>query len=108
RYDPSTNRWLCNLAPTSSPRDSFGLVALDGSLYAVGGRYHDTSLNVVERYDVRRNEWIYVAPMGTRRHGVTVSVLNGLHIRRRRSRYKYSSKYRGEASRCLFGDCDMC
>ncbi|KAK6009720.1 kelch repeat protein, partial [Ostertagia ostertagi] len=77
QYDPSTNRWLCNLAPTSSPRDSFGLVALDGSLYAVGGRFHDTSLNVVERYDVRRNEWIYVAPMGTRRHGVTVSVLNG-------------------------------
>ncbi|PIO65284.1 kelch repeat protein [Teladorsagia circumcincta] len=77
RYDPSTNRWLCNLAPTCSARDSFGLVALDGSLYAVGGRYHDSSLNVVERYDIRRNEWIYVAPMATRRHGVSVSVLNG-------------------------------
>lgn len=29
------------------------------------------------RYDARRNEWTCVAPMGTRRLGVSVSVLNG-------------------------------
>ncbi|VDM83075.1 unnamed protein product, partial [Strongylus vulgaris] len=77
RFDPATNQWSCDVAPTSTCRTSVGVAVLDGFLYAVGGQDGINCLDVVERYDARRNEWTCVAPMGTRRLGVSVSVLNG-------------------------------
>ncbi|KJH40855.1 BTB/POZ domain protein [Dictyocaulus viviparus] len=96
RFDPATNQWSCDVAPTSTCRTSVGVAVLDGFLYAVGGQDGINCLDIVERstyyycktyycgiyedicsYDARRNEWTCVAPMGTRRLGVSVSVLNG-------------------------------
>ncbi|KAK6022461.1 kelch repeat protein, partial [Ostertagia ostertagi] len=61
----------------STGRDSLGVAALDGFLYAVGGTDGRHRYNLVERYDVRRNEWIRMTPMNTLRSGLAVSVLNG-------------------------------
>lgn len=36
RYDPQTNQWSCDVAPTTSCRTSVGVAVLDGFLYAVG------------------------------------------------------------------------
>ncbi|PIO53443.1 kelch repeat protein, partial [Teladorsagia circumcincta] len=61
----------------SYDRGSHGVATLDGFIYAVGGFSGSEVLNVVERYDPHRNYWAIVEPMGTKREGVSVSVLNG-------------------------------
>lgn len=99
RYDPQTNQWSSDVAPTSSCRTSVGVAVLDGFLYAVGGQDGVSCLNHVERYkivlvallqprfcnlhsvccryDPKENKWTKVASMMTRRLGVAVAVLNG-------------------------------
>jgi len=49
RYDPQTNQWSCDVAPTTSCRTSVGVAVLDGFLYAVGGQDGVQCLNHVER-----------------------------------------------------------
>lgn len=57
RYDPQTNQWSCDVAPTTSCRTSVGVAVLDGFLYAVGGQDGVQCLNHVERYDPKENKW---------------------------------------------------
>ena len=77
RYDPQTNQWSAEVAPTSSCRTSVGVAVLDGFLYAVGGQDGVSCLNHVERFDPKENKWTKVSSMMTRRLGVAVAVLNG-------------------------------
>lgn len=49
RYDPATNQWSCDVAPTSTCRTSVGVAVLDGRLYACGGQDGVSCLDVVER-----------------------------------------------------------
>ena len=49
RYDPQTNQWSSDVAPTSSCRTSVGVAVLDGYMYAVGGQDGVSCLNFVER-----------------------------------------------------------
>lgn len=77
RYDPQTDQWSCDVAPTTSCRTSVGVAVLDNLLYAVGGQDGVQCLNHVERYDPKENKWTKVAPMTTRRLGVAVAVLGG-------------------------------
>jgi len=51
RYDPQTNQWSSDVAPTSSCRTSVGVAVLDNSLYAVGGQDGVSCLNFVERFE---------------------------------------------------------
>ena len=57
RYDPQTNLWSSEVAPTSTCRTSVGVAVLDGYLYAVGGQDGVSCLNYVERYDPKENKW---------------------------------------------------
>lgn len=50
RYDPQTDQWSCDVAPTTSCRTSVGVAVLDNLLYAVGGQDGVQCLNHVERY----------------------------------------------------------
>ncbi|KAM5294167.1 kelch-like protein 20 isoform 3-T3 [Glossophaga mutica] len=77
RYDPKTNQWSSDVAPTSTCRTSVGVAVLGGFLYAVGGQDGVSCLNIVERYDPKENKWTRVASMSTRRLGVAVAVLGG-------------------------------
>uniref|UniRef100_A0A7I4YE00 BTB domain-containing protein n=1 Tax=Haemonchus contortus TaxID=6289 RepID=A0A7I4YE00_HAECO len=81
RYNPATDQWISDVAPCPTGRIALGVAALGDHLYAIGG-YADSSsghrkLDIVERYDVRRDEWTSVAPMGSRRGWLSVSVLYG-------------------------------
>lgn len=49
RYSPDTDSWSADVAPLSSPRSGVCLVAMDGSLYAIGGHDGITAMNTVER-----------------------------------------------------------
>ncbi|KAK6021902.1 kelch repeat protein, partial [Ostertagia ostertagi] len=75
-FDPVTNQWS-NIASMHTIRESCGVAAMGGFLYAVGGVRGTECLNVVERYDPGRNAWTNVAPTRSRRCGVSVAVVNG-------------------------------
>ncbi|CAF4909084.1 unnamed protein product, partial [Rotaria sp. Silwood2] len=49
RFDPQTNQWSNDIAPTSSCRTSVGVAVLDGCLLAVGGQDGISCLNLVEK-----------------------------------------------------------
>jgi len=59
-------------------RADFGVAALNGSLYAVGGYYRVDALGTVEAYDPGTNSWTTKAPMPTARLGLGVGVVNGV------------------------------
>ncbi|XP_027785180.1 kelch-like protein 33 [Marmota flaviventris] len=56
RWDPSQEDWE-EVAPLCQARSFFPLMALDGQLYALGGRYNDVALNSVETYNPELNIW---------------------------------------------------
>ena len=72
RYDPALDAWEA-VSPLTLARVGAGVAALDGKLYAVGGRVEeeqaevDRPANTVERYDPASNAWEEVAPMATAR-----------------------------------------
>ncbi|VDO43773.1 unnamed protein product [Haemonchus placei] len=79
RYNPDTDQWISDVAPCPTGRYSFGVAALDDHLYVVGGFENRSGpgLDLVECYDVQRNEWTSVAPMSSCRASLSVSVLDG-------------------------------
>ncbi|XP_004694751.1 PREDICTED: kelch-like protein 33 isoform X2 [Condylura cristata] len=56
RWDPSQEDWE-EMAPLCQARCFSPLVALDGLLYALGGRHNGIALNSVEAYDPELNVW---------------------------------------------------
>ncbi|XP_064148334.1 kelch-like protein 33 [Loxodonta africana] len=56
RWDPSQEDWE-EKAPLCQARSLFPLVALDGQLYALGGRNNGIALNSVETYNPELNVW---------------------------------------------------
>nr|KAF6485120.1 kelch like family member 33 [Rousettus aegyptiacus] len=56
RWDPSQEDWE-EMAPLCQARSFFPLVALDGLLYALGGRANGVALKSVETYDPELNVW---------------------------------------------------
>ncbi|XGW14744.1 hypothetical protein V3C99_000762, partial [Haemonchus contortus] len=79
RYNPITNKWMSDVASCPTGRYSLEVAALNDHIYAVGGikKPSGLSLDVVECYDVRRDEWTSVAPMKSCRASLSVSVLDG-------------------------------
>lgn len=56
RWDPSQEDWE-EMAPLCQARSFFPLVALDGQLYALGGRDKGVALDSVEAYNPELNVW---------------------------------------------------
>jgi N-acetylneuraminic acid mutarotase len=78
-YDPATNSWS-NAKPIPTLRDHLTGQAVDGILYAIGGRPNDpgANFNAVEALDLGINAWTTRAPMPSRRGGLASAVLNGM------------------------------
>uniref|UniRef100_A0A8C5NH11 Kelch-like protein 9 n=1 Tax=Gouania willdenowi TaxID=441366 RepID=A0A8C5NH11_GOUWI len=62
RYDPRFNKWL-QIASLNEKRTFFHLSALHGKLFAVGGRNDSGEIDTVECYNMKKNEWTFVAHM---------------------------------------------
>ncbi|XP_078456270.1 kelch-like protein 26 [Lampetra fluviatilis] len=76
RYDPHLGKWL-RLQPMQDARIQFHLGAVDGALYAVGGRNRTGSLASVERYSPKDNRWLYVSALKRRTWGHAGATLGG-------------------------------
>ena len=73
RYDPALDAWEA-VAPLTLARFGAGAAALEGKLYAVGGRVEEDDeaeverpTHSVERFDRASNAWEEVAQMATAR-----------------------------------------
>jgi N-acetylneuraminic acid mutarotase len=65
--------------PMNQERAAFGVVTVDGKIYAIGGYTTDYSniLNTNERYDPKTDSWTTVASMLTPRHSFSIVACNG-------------------------------
>jgi N-acetylneuraminic acid mutarotase len=74
-YDPATDTWTAK-APMPTRRESFGLAAANGKLYAIGGvtlgRSGIEAAAAVEEYDPAADRWTAKAPLPTPRTGLAV------------------------------------
>lgn len=68
RYDPRYNKWT-NAASLIEKRTFFHLSAINGNLYAVGGRNAAGELATVECYNPMVNEWSFVEKMSEPHYG---------------------------------------
>ncbi|XP_054161199.1 kelch-like protein 18 [Oppia nitens] len=62
-YDPQTNQWS-TIESMQSKRSLFKLIAIDDSLYALGGYSDDGGLlDSVELYDYKSDKWLYTTSL---------------------------------------------
>ncbi|XP_043556881.1 kelch-like protein 13 isoform X1 [Chiloscyllium plagiosum] len=76
RYDPRYNKWK-QMGSLNEKRTFFHLSALEGNLYAVGGRNVAGELATVERYNPATNEWSYATRMNEPHYGHAGTVYGG-------------------------------
>jgi N-acetylneuraminic acid mutarotase len=79
-YDPKTDKWTESV-PLPLAREHFNLVALDGKIYAIGGRIENYSQNVATVYSLdlhdKKAKWETLPLMPVPRSGTQAAVLNG-------------------------------
>lgn len=73
RFDPATGGWE-EVAPMNQARSAHGVAALDGKLFAAGGRggtaQSATYLNSIESFDPRCGAWSEQPPLPVAREGL--------------------------------------
>ena len=76
-YDPQAASWT-QRAGMAAARNGHGCVALDGKLYAVGGRGADgQELDTAEVYDPQTDGWQPLAKMSTARYVLGLAAVGG-------------------------------
>ena len=86
-YDPAANKWS-KKAPMITPRNHFALNAVNGKLYAIGGRVGGPFVSgwsvpvaAVEEYDPATDKWSVKRPMMTPRSSIVGVAVNGkIHV----------------------------
>ncbi len=81
-YDPASNHWVTR-APMPTPRNHFVAEAVDGKIYAIGGRLGAAQItvaddtDVVEEYDPARDQWRGRGRAPIRSSGMAAAVQDG-------------------------------
>jgi N-acetylneuraminic acid mutarotase len=78
-YDPKTDSWT-RLASMAYGRDHLAAVAVNGKLYAIGGRIREDrgrNLHFNEVYDPARDSWSELSPLPTARSGIAAAAVDG-------------------------------
>jgi hypothetical protein len=82
RYDAFADRWI-SLADMPTPRAGLASARIEHEIYVLGGRRNPggpcsgREVRAVERYDIRSNTWVRLAPLPTRRSDVAAAAVNG-------------------------------
>jgi N-acetylneuraminic acid mutarotase len=81
KYDPATDVWR-RVASLPAPTGAPGVVALNGKIYAIGGRDPDrATVNTTAIYDPATDAWTLGAPLPEARDHLGIAVLNGrIHV----------------------------
>jgi N-acetylneuraminic acid mutarotase len=69
-YDPIRNAWESALAPMPTARSDLAAVAINSSIFVIGGDAANKTFDNNERYDTKANRWTLESPMPTARHGL--------------------------------------
>jgi N-acetylneuraminic acid mutarotase len=79
-YDPRTDKWTAS-TPLPFPRERFNLIALNGKLYALGGRIDNFAQNVATVFTLdlhdKTAKWQDLPLMPIARSGTQAAVLDG-------------------------------
>lgn len=76
-FDLTTRAWLTPAA-SMSPREGPGVAALNGYIYAAGGRMPGgAATNMLQRFDPVANQWMTLAPMAAPRTQLQLVAANG-------------------------------
>lgn len=78
-WDPAAGEWS-TAAPLPMVRDDLAVAAVDGIIYAIGGRIesdYGLSVGANEAYDPSADQWTALAPLPTARSGHAAAALNG-------------------------------
>ncbi len=79
-YDPQSNTWTKGL-PLPDPREHFNLLAIDGKVYAIGGRIENYSQNMQTIFSLdlhdKSAKWLTLPLMPVARSGTQAAVLDG-------------------------------
>jgi N-acetylneuraminic acid mutarotase len=80
-YDPALDSWRL-LASMKAGRGSVGVAAVDGKLYAIGGREPNGAVvSTNEVYDPSTNRWKALAPLPRARDHFAIGVVDGkIHV----------------------------
>lgn len=73
-YDPATDVWE-TLAPMTQPREHTTVVAFEGDLWAIGGRWQEDMLTSVEVFDPESGSWSAGPDMNEARSGFGATVV---------------------------------
>jgi len=82
-YDPATNTWR-ERTPMPTARNHYFAAAVDGKIYAIGGRIGSVfvtksdTIDLVEAYDPATDRWALAGRAPTTRGDITGDVRNGL------------------------------
>ncbi|CAC5356437.1 unnamed protein product [Mytilus coruscus] len=76
RYERYLDKWI-KVASLNTPRAKFGMAALDGYIYAIGGFDGTSRLSTVERYCPKTNKWSFVASLTQPTSRIFAVGLNG-------------------------------
>jgi len=74
--DATEDSWK-TMAEMPTARSDLGVVAVNGKIYAIGGRNGNVSLKANEEYDPATNTWTTKTPMPTARSGFAIAVYQG-------------------------------
>ena len=78
-YNPLNNTWIDVKAPMLTRRSDFGIVAVEGIIYAIGGEVgplQDT--NIVEAYNPKTDKWTTQTSMPTPRSDLGVAAVENV------------------------------
>lgn len=81
-YDPVTDTWDNSVALLPTGREHLAVVAAEGRLFAIGGRYdQDFNVPVVEIYDPQTDTWTRGPDLPVASSGLTAVYLDGrIHV----------------------------
>lgn len=82
RFDVAEGRWIGPAAPLPTVREHLAAVALDGRIWAIGGRWGERgNLGTVEVYDPVADAWTASPDLPTPRSGLTAGAACGrIHV----------------------------
>jgi len=81
-YNQNGQTLLEKASMTASRRKNFGMCYMSKNIFIIGGIVNGILSNYCERYDIRSNEWLEIAPMNKKLKDVSVCAFNNRYVYR--------------------------